>query len=376
MQDLLRPIEIILPNKIVLGSGTVTAVAPWVRSRGFTRPLVIADVFFANRIDMLELPGQVSAFSEVRREPEIADLEAGLAAAAAARPDVIVGFGGGSTMDLAKLVAAMHGTNHTIHDVTGVDRVPARACPLIQVATTSGTGSEASNRALITDPVAHSKLVANSNQLLADFAVVDPDLTLTVPSRVTAATGVDALAHCVEAYTNRLAHPYIDLYAVEGIRLIGRYLSRVIADGGDREARAGMSMASLYGGYCLGPVNTTAGHALAYPLGTRRHVAHGASNALIFPHVVAFNAPAVPQQTAAILAALGLGTPAGQAAVFEAAYGYCHGLGIEMRMSRLGVEEGDLGPMADEAHAIRRLLDNNPRDISREEILQIYRVAF
>src|ERR1019366_6666214 len=151
---------------------------------------------------------------------------------------------------------------------------------------------------------------------------------------------------------------------------------RAIADGGDREARAGLSLASLYGGFCLGPVNTTAGHALAYPLGTRRHVAHGASNALIFPHVVAFNAPAVPQQTAAILAALGLGTPAGQAAVFEAAYGYCHGLGIEMRMSRLGVEEGDLGPMADEAHAIRRLLDNNPRDISRDEILQIYRVAF
>jgi alcohol dehydrogenase class IV len=376
MPEQLRPIEIIRPRTIELGSGTVATIAPWARARGFTRPLVISDVFFADRIDMLGLPGHVAAFSEIRREPEIADLEAGLAAAAAARPDVIVGFGGGSTMDLAKLVAAMLGTGQTIHDAAGVERVHPRTVALIQVATTSGTGSEASNRALITDPVTHNKLVANSNHLQADLAVVDPDLTMTVPPRVTAATGVDALAHCVEAYTNRLAHPYIDMYAVEGIRLIGRYLPRAIADGEDREARAGLSLASLYGGFCLGPVNTAAGHALAYPLGTRRHVAHGASNALMFPHVLAFNAPAVPQQTATILAALGLAAPAEQRAVFEAAHGYCHGLGIEMRMSRLGVLESDLGGMADEAHAIRRLLDNNPREISRDEILAIYRAAF
>jgi len=376
MPEQLRPIEIIRPRTIELGSGTVAAIAPWARARGFTRPLVISDVFFADRIDMLGLPGHVAAFSEIRREPEIADLEAGLAAAAAARPDVIVGFGGGSTMDLAKLVAAMLGTGQTIHDAAGVERVHPRTVALIQVATTSGTGSEASNRALITDPVTHNKLVANSNHLQADLAVVDPDLTMTVPPRVTAATGVDALAHCVEAYTNRLAHPYIDMYAVEGIRLIGRYLPRAIADGNDREARAGLSLASLYGGFCLGPVNTAAGHALAYPLGTRRHVAHGASNALMFPHVLAFNAPAVPQQTATILAALGLAAPAEQRAVFEAAHGYCQGLGIEMRMSRLGVLESDLGGMADEAHAIRRLLDNNPREISRDEILAIYRAAF
>ena len=376
MPELLRPIEIVRPKDIVLGSGTVAKVAPWVRAQGFTRPLVIADVFFAGGVDRLGLPGRVAVFAEVAREPEIADLEAGLAAAAAAQPDVIVGFGGGSTMDLAKLVAAMHGTGLAIHDVTGVDRVPPRAIPLVQVATTAGTGSEASNRSLITDPVTHAKLVANSNRLQADLAVVDPDLTLSVPARVTAATGVDALAHCVEAYTNRLAHPYIDMYALEGIRLIGRYLPRAIADGGDREARAGLSLAALYGGFCLGPVNTAAGHALAYPLGTRRHVAHGASNALMFPHVLAFNAPAVPEQTVAILAALGLAAPAETAAVFEVAYGYCRGLGIEMRMSRLGVEEADLPGMADEAHAIRRLLDNNPREISRDEILAIYRAAF
>ena len=376
MQGLLKPIELVRPNRIVVGAGTVAAVAPWARARGYTRPLVIADVFHADRIDLLGLPGKVAVFAGIRREPEIEDLNAALAAAADARPDLIVGFGGGSTMDVAKIVAVLPGSGQTLGDIVGPDRVRSRGLPLAQVATTAGTGSEAGNRALITDPATHSKLVVNSNQCVADLAVVDPDLTLTVPSRVSAATGVDALAHCVEAYTNRLAHPLIDLYAVEGIRLIGRYLPRVIADGGDREARAGMALAALYGGYCLGPVNTQAGHAVAYPLGTRRHVAHGASNALIFPHVLAFNAPSVPQQTATVLAALGLEAPAEQGAVFEVAYEYCRRLGIEMRMSRLGVEEGDLGGMADEAFAIRRLLDNNPRPISRDEILAIYQAAF
>ena len=211
--------------------------------------------------------------------------------------------------------------------------------------------------------------------MLADLAVVDPDLTTTVPPAVTAATGVDALAHCVEAFTSRKAHPAIDLYALEGIRLVGRFLARAVADGGDREARAGLSLASLYGGFCLGPVNTTAGHAVAYPLGTRHRIAHGLSCAVVFPHTLAFNAPAVPEKTALVLDALGLGAAKQEDAMQEAAYGFCARLGIEMRLSRLGVPEADLPAMAEEAHAIRRLLDNNPRDIGREQILAIYRAA-
>jgi alcohol dehydrogenase class IV len=135
-------------------------------------------------------------------------------------------------------------------------------------------------------------------------------------------------------------------------------------------------LASLYGGICLGPVNTTAGHAVAYPLGTRHHVAHGAACALVFPHTLAFNAPAVAERTAAVLAALGLPAVTEPGAVLEAAYRWCAGLGCEMRLSGFGVPEDDLPHMADEAHAIRRLLDNNPRDIGREDILSMYRAAF
>jgi alcohol dehydrogenase class IV len=279
-------------------------------------------------------------------------------------------------MDLAKLAAVLPGSGQTIGDVVGAERVQERRCALVQVPTTAGTGSEAGTRALVTDPATRNKLAVQSRHMLADLAVIDPDLTLTVPAQATAATGVDALAHCAEAFTSRKAHPVVDHYALEGIRLVGRHLARAVADGGDREARAGLALASFYGGVCLGPVNTTAGHAVAYPLGTRHHIPHGAACALIFPHTLAFNAPATPERTAAILRALQLEAGDDERAVFTAAYRFCADLGLEMRLSRLGVPEGDLGTMAEEAHAIRRLLDNNPREISREEILALYRAAY
>jgi alcohol dehydrogenase class IV len=376
MTDFLRPIELLSPPRIDFGPGTVGKVGAWVQARGFRRVLVVADAFNAGRIDGLALGGTITVFGDVRPEPDIANLDALLAVAAQAMPDVVIGFGGGSAMDLAKLAAVLTGSGKSIIDVVGVEKIDGRRPALVQVPTTSGTGSEAGIRALITDPASRNKLAVQSRHMLADLAVVDPDLTISVPPAVTAATGVDALAHCVEAYTNRNAHPIIDGYAVAGIRLVGRFLARAVADGADREARAGLSLASLYGGFCLGPVNTAAGHAVAYPLGTRHHVAHGAANALIFPHVLAFNAPAAENRTATILEALGCPPAPEPGAVFAHSFAFCQKLGIEMRLSNLGVPRDDLAPMADDAALIRRLLDNNPRDIGRDDILGIYRAAF
>jgi alcohol dehydrogenase class IV len=337
--------------------------------------LVVADAFNAQRVEVLRLAGEVAVFGEIEPEPSVPNLEKLLAMAERVRPDIVIGFGGGSAMDLAKLAAVLPGSGQTITDVVGPERVKGRASALVQVPTTSGTGSEAGTRALVTDPSTHNKLAVQSRHMLADLAVVDPKLTLTVPPVITAATGVDALAHCAEAFTSRKAHALIDLYALEGIRLVGRYLARAVADGSDLEARAGLSLASLYGGFCLGPVNTTAGHAVAYPLGTRHRIAHGHACAVIFPHTLAFNAPTAAEKTALILEALGLPGATEERAVLEAAHGFCASLCIEMRLSRLGVPEDDLAAMAEEAHAIRRLLDNNPRDISCEQILAIYRAA-
>lgn len=374
--ELSHPIELVRPPRIVFGSGTVGTVGRWAREQGHGRILVVADAFNAARLDRLALAGEVTLFAEVKPEPDLPNLEALVALAEKTAPQLVVGFGGGSAMDLAKLAAVLPGSGQSLLDVVGPEKVAGKRAALVQVPTTAGTGSEAGTRSLVTDPATQNKLAVQSLHMLADLAVVDPDLTLSLPPAVTAATGVDALAHCVEAFTSRKAHPAIDIYALEGARLVGRHLKRAISDGSDRGARAGMALASLYGGFCLGPVNTTAGHAVAYPLGTRHHIAHGAANALVFPHVLAFNAPAMPERTALVLEALGLPGSSEPAAVLEAAYGWCRALGCEMRLSAYKVAEDDLPTMAAEAHAIRRLLDNNPRDISREEILAIYKAAY
>ncbi len=372
---LASPIDLVRPQEIAFGAGTLSRVARFLAERGYRRPLVVADAFNAGRVDLLGLTGAITVFGTVKPEPDLPNLDAVLALADEVRPDCVIGFGGGSAMDLAKLVAVLPGSGQTLRDVVGPEKVLGRRIGLVQVPTTAGTGSEAGTRALVTDPEAQAKLAVQSHHMLADLAVIDPDLTMTVPAAVTAATGVDAMAHCVEAFTSRKAHPAIDLYALEGARLVGRYLPRAVADGADREARAGLALASLYGGFCLGPVNTTAGHAVAYPLGTRHHIAHGLACAAIFPHTLAFNAPAVPEKTAQVLQALGAPARADEEAVREHATRFCADLGVELRLSRIGVPADDLDGMAGEAHAIRRLLDNNPRDMSRADILALYRAA-
>ena len=374
--DLDRVINLGRPRQVDFGLGAASRLADWVTGRGLVRPLIVADAFNAGRIALLGFKDEVRVFSEFHPEPDADDLAALLAAAEASSPDVVIGFGGGSAMDLAKLAAVLPGSGQSLANVVGVDKVIGRRSALVQVPTTAGTGSEAGSRALVTDPASLNKLAVQSDHMLADFAVVDPELTLSVPRAITVATGVDALAHCVEAFTSRKAHRAIDLYALEGTRLIGASLPRASADGSDREARAGMALASFYGGLCLGPVNTTAGHAVAYPLGTRHHIPHGVANAVIFPHVLAFNAPAAPKRTAAVLTALGLKPSAEPSAVFDATHGWCAKLGCEMRLSALGIPESDLPVLAREAHAIRRLLDNNPRDLTVEQILAIYREAY
>jgi alcohol dehydrogenase class IV len=366
MTDLARPIELLRPPRIEFGAGTAPLAGRWAAERGLRHILVVAGRSNAARIGTLGLEGEVTVFGSVQPEPDIPNLEAALALAERTAPDLVIGFGGGSALDLAKLVAVLPGSGQGIHDVVGPEKVAGRRMALIQVPTTAGTGSEAGTRALVTDPATQAKLAVQSRHMLADLAVIDPALMASVPPAVTAATGVDALAHCAEAFTSKRAHPLIDHDALEGMRLVGRFLPRAVRDGSDMEARAGLALASLYGGYCLGPVNTTAGHAVAYPLGTRHHLPHGLACAVIFPHTLAANAAAAPEKTRLTLQALGT----------EDAHGWCAALGIEMRLSRLGVKEADLPVMAREAHAIRRLLDFNPRDLSEADILDLYRRAF
>jgi alcohol dehydrogenase len=374
MPSLEQPIEMQRPPVVRFGAGQVASLAGWVAAAGATRCFVVADKVNAARIGVLGLTN-ARLFGEVRPEPDLPNLEAAVAAAKAADPEVVIGFGGGSAMDLAKLVAVLVTSDLTLPDISGPNRAPARRVALAQIPTTAGTGSEVGTRALITDPETMNKIATESVEMLADIAIIDPALTVSVPPMVTAATGVDAMAHCVESFTSKRSHPIIDAYALQGIDLVGRYLGRAVRDGSDIEARAGLALAAFYGGVCLGPVNTTAGHAIAYPLGTRYKLAHGIANALIFPHVLAVNAPAVPEKTALIGRALGFGAESRQQ-VLGGARDFCRGLGLDMALGAHGVPHDDLAASAKEAHAIRRLLDWNPVDLSEADILKIYEAAY
>lgn len=368
-----RPITLLQPTRLEVGAGAVARLADW--ARPYRRVLVVAMAPTVGFVDRIGLSGTVETFVDLPPEPDLPAVEAALSTARTFRPDLVIGLGGGSVMDVAKLVAVLWDTDQSVTDVVGVGKIGGRRTALAQVPTTSGTGSEAGIRSLITNPQTLAKMAVESQYMLADIAVLDPELTYSVPAAVTAATGVDALAHCVEAFTNIKAHPLVDGYARLGIELVGRYLARAVVDGKDTEARAGMMLASYYGGVCLGPVNTAGGHALAYPLGTRLKLPHGLANAIIFPHVLAFNAPVAADKTALICELLqfsGNGMPAN---LLSESLAFCQRLGIETSLAAHGAPAQDLPSWAAEAHAIRRLMDNNPRSMSVDDVLTIYQAA-
>lgn len=284
-------------------------------------------------------------------------------------------------MDVAKLVAALLRSDQPVREAFGIEKLSGpREVELICLPTTSGTGSEVSPNAILLDERDQLKKGVVSPQLVPDAAYVDPMLTLSAPPAVTAATGLDALTHCIEAYANKLAHPMVDVWAIEGVRVIAASLVRAVEHGDDVDARTKMSLGSLYGGLCLGPVNTGAVHALAYPLGGEFHIAHGVSNALLLPHVLEFNLPAAPSRYAAIAQALGAEDCGDDLATARAGLEEVHELsrrcGVPARLSELGIPETAIDRMAAGAMTVTRLLDRNVRTVTLEDAKMIYRRAF
>jgi alcohol dehydrogenase class IV len=322
----------------------------------------------------------VTIYPEIATEPAVATVQKALAAARAVDPDGIIGLGGGSAMDTAKLVAALYSGKQTVHEVFGIEKLQSRTLYLACLPTTAGTGSEVSPNAILLDEEENLKKGVVSPHLVPDAAYIDPALTVTLPPAVTAATGVDALTHCIEAYANRFAHPVVDVYALQGIRLINENLLQAVEHGDDVEARTNMALGSFYGGLCLAPVNTAAVHALAYPLGSEFHVAHGVSNAVLLPHVLRFNVSAAPQRHAEIALAMGVEPGASDLETAERGVERIADLskacGIPQSMGDLGVPEDAIPRMARAAMKVTRLLKNNLRDLTVTDAEAIYRAAY
>jgi alcohol dehydrogenase class IV len=316
----------------------------------------------------------------VAAEPTIHSFEAVRAVERTFRCDTVVGLGGGSALDVAKLVAAMAGSEQDVRTVFGINLLGGRGARLVCLPTTSGTGSEVSPNAILTDEAEQLKKGVVSPFLVPDAAYIDPLLTVSMPPTITASTGMDALTHCIEAYTNRFAHPVVDVYAIEGIRRIASSLAQAVANGADLDARESMCLGSMYGGLCLGPVNTAAVHALAYPLGGEFHVAHGLSNAVLLPAVMEFNLPACPEHFAKVAEAMGVaptGDPAETARRgIEAVRRLSRACGTDVPLSKLGIGDSVIPRLAESAMKVTRLTKNNPRELTLEAAEGIYRAAY
>ncbi len=313
-------------------------------------------------------------------EPTYKTFEAVLGRAREFGADSIAGIGGGSSMDVAKLIAAQIKNEQTTDEIIGTGNLKERLTYLTCIPTTSGTGSEVSPNAILLDESDNLKKGVVSPYLIADAAYVDPELTYSVPPKVTAATGLDALIHCIEEYTNVFSHPVVDVYALEGIRLIGANLVKAYQNGKDVEAREKVALGSLYGGLGLGPVNTAAVHALSYPLGGEFHIPHGLSNAVLLPYVMKFNMVASPRKYADVAVALGAKRETsdlktaekGVQKVFE----LCQALDVPVKLSELNIPKDAIGRMVEGAMKVTRLLRNNPRPLTAEDAEKIYSEAY
>jgi alcohol dehydrogenase class IV len=377
------------PRRIISEAGGLSQVGALAKELGASRTLIVCDPGMVSlgfvdmaRAALAEAGVAVDVFSDVAADPPVAVVLAAVERARAFGADGVIGLGGGSSLDTAKLVALMVNGDQPIEEMYGADLARGDRVPLIQVPTTAGTGSEVTWVSVVTDAEGRKKAIY-APQLLPDVALLDPLLTLGLPPKITAATGLDAMVHAIEAFTSRGAkNPISDALAVKALRLLGGTIRTVIADGANVAARAAMLEGSLLAGMAFVNASVAAIHALAYPLGARFHVPHGHGNAIVMAPIMRFNLPAATPAYAELARQTMPGAAfASDAAAAEALVADIEALvpatGLETRMSQLGVPEDAIPSMAEEVDTgIRRLIDRNPRDMTRAEIEGIYRSVF
>jgi len=378
-------ITLLQPPRIVFGNGCAPQCAEFLAQRGCRRALLVSSSPLLSQLDAVTGALKKSGVETVTapavdQEPTLSAFETVRQLAHTEKVDGVLGIGGGSVIDVAKLVAALVDGNQTATEVFGINLLKHRALPLVCLPTTAGTGAEVSPNAILLDETDELKKGAISPHLVPDAAFLDPLLTLSVPPSVTAATGLDALTHCIEAYANKFAHPVMDTIARQGMKLISANLLRAVCDGNEVEARAALALGSLYGGLCLGPVNTAAVHALSYPLGGRFHIAHGVSNAVLLPHVLRFNFSAAPARYAEIAEALGVAGTGSDLSTAERGVEYLSELsrncGVPQKLSDLNVPRAAIPALAKAAMQVTRLLKNNLRPLAEQDAIRIYEAAY
>lgn len=374
---------------VLSGPGTSGQLGELAAGLGIERALVVTDPgiiqfgLLDGAINSLNAQGiEHHIYSDVVADPPESVVMDAVQTAQKFACDGVIGFGGGSSMDVAKLLAVLIKGEQALADIYGVDQINGGRLPLIQVPTTAGTGSEATMVSIITTGET-TKAGVVSRTLLADKIILDAGLTTGLPAAVTAATGIDAMVHAIEAFTSkRLKNPLSDMLALEALRLMAGNIETAVKQGNNLEARSAMLLGAMLAGQAFANAPVAAVHALAYPLGGNYHIPHGLSNSLVLPHVLRFNGPQAGELYAQLAAIIlpHQQLPKDPMATTELLADYflalASDLGLQTRLEQMDIARADLPMLAEEAMLQQRLLINNPREVSLEDALAIYQEAF
>ncbi len=380
--------EIMLPGKVCFGVGSLDIIGDEANRLGAKHALIVTDpgVYKAGPVDPVKTKlsrakVSVDVFSKAEPEPTLLKLDAAAEELSQGSYDLLVGVGGGSSIDTAKGLSVLLAHGGKGRDYIGINKVPGPGIPLFTIPTTAGTGSEVTKAAVFDEPETHSKLGIQSPFILARLAIVDPTLTYGCPPKLTANTGIDALAHAIEAYTSIKASTFTDALQLEAMRLIVGNLRAVVKDGSDKEARNHMAEGALFGGFGIAHAGGAAAHALSYPLGSRFHNPHGLLVGLLLPHVMEYNLPANLPKYAKIAQMLGVETqglsPQEAAELgITAVRALAADIGIPLRVRDIGVPREALEELAGATMSVTRLLANNPKQLTLDDVRHIWENAW
>ena len=374
-------------KKIVFGCGSFSGLVGQVRDMRAKRPFLAMDGNLAalgmrdRVLDLFEREGMKPVlYDRVQPEPPLEQADEGAGLALKGKCDIVIGIGGGSAMDVAKAVAVVAAHGAQAKDFLGLNRVPGPGIPTIMVPTTAGTGSEVTFTAVFVRHDLQKKEGMNSVFMYPDLALLDPEVTLSLPPQPTAASGMDALCHAIESYTSVIASPASEMFSLEAVRLIAENLRTCVHNGKDLEAREGQLLGSLYAGIGLANAGVGAAHSLSYPLGGKYGISHGVANTLMLPRIMEYNLPGALEKFAVVAEVMGENTEglsvrdAAMLAV-EAVDVLIEDCGIATGLEELGIPEEDFPEMARVAMTVTRPLENNPRKVTLDDAIAIYRTA-
>lgn len=362
-----------LPAEVLCGPGT-TAQIKWDLDK--KKVMIVTDhglLKTGNIERVLKVFPQADVYGEIDGEPTTTMVEAALEYSRRGGYDLVIGIGGGSALDTAKLIAALLTRKEPVTAVFGKDRLQPRQTRLGLIPTTAGTGSEASINSIIKDSSDGIKKSVTSGELIPDWVVLDPELSVTLPASITASTGMDALCHCVESALSVKANALSVMYSCYGIKLLTKNINQAVVKGTDLEARGGMLLGSFLGGLALTIAGTTAVHALSYPLG-KRNVPHGVANGMLLPWILEYNLPACRERMLELIPYIYSDKPLTTA---EEVVGFIKELvatlPVPKTLGEVGIGADLIPALAAEAMEQQRLLVNNPRSMDQTAVEALYR---